>query len=60
MRYTDFKSPHGDDSQEQLALGVNYLITPSAMLKFAYESNKGELGEITDADRWIIQIAYGY
>ena len=60
VRYTDFKSPHADDTQEQLALGVNYLITPSAMLKFAYESNKGELGEITDADRWIIQIAYGY
>ncbi len=59
-RYTDFKSPHADDTQEQLALGVNYLITPSAMLKFAYESNKGEPGEITDADRWIIQIAYGY
>ena len=60
VRYTDFKSPHADDTQEQLALGVNYLITPSAMLKFAYESNTGEAGEITDADRWIIQIAYGY
>jgi len=60
VRYTDFKSPHADDTQEQLALGVNYLITPSAMLKFGYESNKGEPGEITDADRWLIQIAYGY
>ena len=28
--------------------------------KFGYESNKGEPGEITDADRWILQIAYGY
>ena len=59
-RYTDFQSPHADDTQEQLALGVNYLITPSAMLKFGYESNDGEPGEVTDADRWIIQIAYGY
>ncbi len=59
-RYTDFQSPHADDTQEQVALGINYLITPSAMLKFAYESNKGEPGEITDADRWIVQIAYGY
>jgi len=59
-RYTDFQSPHADDTQEQLALGVNYLITPSAMLKFGYESNKGEVGEITDADRWIVQIAFGY
>jgi hypothetical protein len=60
VRYTDFKSPHADDTQEQLALGVNYLITPSAMIKFGYESNTGEPGELTDADRWIIQIAYGY
>lgn len=59
-RYTDFQSPHADDTQEQWALGVNYLIAPSAMLKFGYESNKGEPGELTDADRWIIQIAYGY
>jgi len=60
VRYTDFQSPHADDTQEQLALGVNYLITPSAMLKFGYESNEGEPGEITDDDRWLIQIAYGY
>jgi len=60
VRYTDFDSPHADDTQEQLALGVNYLITPSAMLKFGYESNTGEPGEVTDADRWLIQIAYGY
>ncbi len=59
-RYTDFQSPHADDTQEQWAFGVNYLIAPSAMLKFGYESNKGEPGELTDADRWIIQIAYGY
>lgn len=59
-RYTDFQSPHADDTQEQLALGVNYLITPSALLKFSYQSNKGEPGEITDADSWIVQIAYGY
>jgi hypothetical protein len=60
VRYTDFKSPHADDTQEQLALGINYLITPSAMVKFGYESNTGEPGEFTDADRWILQIAYGY
>jgi hypothetical protein len=60
VRYTDFQSPHADDTQEQLALGINYLITPSAFLKFGYESNDGEAGEITDSDRWIVQIAYGY
>ncbi|NIO42910.1 MAG: hypothetical protein GTO41_23785 [Burkholderiales bacterium] len=60
VRYTDFTSPHADDSQEQWAFGVNYLIAPSAMVKFGYESNKGEPGEITDDDRWVAQIAYGY
>ena len=59
-RYTDFKSPHADDTQEQLALGVNYLIAPSAMLKFGFESNEGEPGELTNDDRWIVQIAFGY
>ena len=60
LRYTDFKSPHADDSQEQFAAGLNYLITPSAMLKFAYESNDGLAGEVTDDDRVLVQIAYGY
>lgn len=59
-RYTDYKSPHPDKSQEQWALGVNYLLAPSAMLKFAYESNTGLAGESTDDDRWLVQIAYGY
>ena len=60
VRYTDFTSPHADDSQEQWAFGINYLLSPSAMIKFGYESNKGEAGEITDDDRWVAQIAYGY
>jgi len=60
VRYTDFTSPHADDTQEQWALGINYLIAPSAMIKFGYESNKGEAGEVTDDDRWVVQIAYGY
>ncbi len=60
LRYTDFKSPHADDTQEQFAVGLNYLITPSAMLKFAFESNDGLAGEATDDDRVLVQIAYGY
>lgn len=60
VRFTDFNSPHADDSQEQWAFGVNYLIKPSAMVKFGYEVNDGLAGEITDDDRWIAQIAYGY
>jgi len=60
LRYTDFDSPHADDDQQQFAVGLNYLITPSAMLKFAYESNDGLAGEVTDDDRVLVQIAYGY
>ncbi len=60
VRFTDFDSPHPDDSQEQWAFGVNYLITPSALVKFGYEINDGLAGEITDDDQWIAQIAYGY
>jgi len=59
-RYTDFNSPHPDDSQEQLALGINYLITPSAMVKISYESNSGEAGSPTDDNRFVAQFAYGY
>jgi len=60
VRYTDYTSPHADDSQEQLAFGVNYLLTPSAMIKLAYESNSGLAGELTDDDRVLVQVAYGY
>lgn len=60
VRYTDFTSPHADESQEQWALGMNYLIAPSALVKVGYESNSGLEGEITDDDRWLLQIAYGY
>jgi hypothetical protein len=60
LRYTDFNSPHADESQEQWALGVNYLVTPNALIKVGYELNDGLGGEVTDADRWLIQVAYGY
>jgi len=60
LRYTDYTSPHANKSQEQWALGLNYLLAPSAMIKFGYESNSGLAGAPTDDDRWIVQIAYGY
>ena len=60
LRYTDYTTPHADISQEQWALGLNYLIAPSALIKLAYESNTGLAGETTDDDRWLIQVAYGY
>jgi len=60
LRYTDFSSPHADDTQEQFAAGLNYLLAPSAMVKLAYESNSGLADETTDDDRLLLQIAYGY
>lgn len=60
IRYTDFKSPHADETQEQWAFGVNYLVTPNALIKVGYEMNDGLAGELTDDDRWLVQVAYGY
>lgn len=60
LRYTDYDSPHSDQSQEQWSLGLNYLLTPNAVFKFGYEFNDGLTGETTDEDRWLIQVAYGY
>ena len=60
LRYTDYTSPHANKSQEQWAVGLNYLLTPNAMVKLGYEFNEGLAGEVTDDDRWLLQIAYGY
>jgi len=60
LRYADYNSPHADQSQEQWALGLNYLLTPNAIIKLGYEFNDGLAGERTDNDRWLAQIAYGY
>lgn len=60
LRYADYTTPHPSLSQEQWALGLVYLISPSALIKASYESNKGLAGEMTDDDRWLLQVAYGY
>ena len=60
MRYADYTSLHADHSQKQVALGLNYLVAPNAVIKLGYEINDGLSGEETDSDRWMIQIAYGY
>jgi hypothetical protein len=60
LRYTDYSSPHPEQSQEQWALGLNYLLKSNAVVKFGFEANTGLDGEVTDNDRWLIQLAYGY
>ncbi len=60
LRYTDFNSPDTDESQKQWSLGLDYVLAPSAMIKFAYEFNDGLNGEPADDDRWLVQVTYGY
>ena len=59
-RYSNYNSSHADVEQEQWALGLNYLILPNAMVKFAYEFNNGFENEPTNDDRLFIQFAYGF
>jgi len=60
VRYTDFDSPHASEDQKQTAVGVNYLITNNFVAKLAYEANDGLAGESSDADRTLVQLAYGF
>jgi hypothetical protein len=60
VRYGDYQTPHADQNQEQWALGVNYLFAPSVIAKIDYELNEGLAGTVTDADRLLLQIAYGF
>ena len=60
LRYTDFDSPHASHDQQQWALGFNYLITNSFIAKGAYEFNDGIEGSVTNSDRLLLQLAYGF
>jgi hypothetical protein len=59
-RYSDFNSNHGDQAQEQWALGINYLLAAQGMVKFAYEINDGLAGEATNDNKFLIQLSYGF
>ncbi len=60
VRYTDFDSPHDSRDQQQWGIGINYLYTNNAIVKFTYEKNDGESGEESDQDRIVLQLAYGF
>ena len=59
-RYTDFQSPHSSQSQEQWAVGTNYLFANNFIGKISYEFNDGLAGSETDEDRIQLQLAYGF
>lgn len=60
LRYTDFESPHKSKSQEQWAVGLNYLFANNVMAKATYEFNDGVSGASTDNNRVLVQLAYGF
>ncbi|MCF6301127.1 MAG: hypothetical protein L3J52_08430 [Proteobacteria bacterium] len=60
FRYTDFLSPTESLSQEQIAIGLNYLFTNSFIGKASYEFNDGLSGAKSDENRWLLQLAYGF
>lgn len=59
-RYSEFDSPEDAKDQEQWAVGANYLFTNSFIGKFTYEFNDGETGRLSDDDRFLFQLAYGF
>ena len=60
IRYSDFTSPTESRSQQQWALGMNYLFTSSFIGKATYEFNDGLLDSNADENRWLLQVAYGF
>ncbi len=60
VRYTDFTTPAASTSQEQVAIGVNYLFTNNFIAKAAYEFNDSQSGSPANNDRLLLQLAYGF
>jgi len=60
IRYADFDSPHNSEDVTQTMLGINYLVSNNFIAKLAYESNDGTVGEPSDDDRTLLQLAYGF
>ena len=60
VRYTDYDSPHDAIDQKQTALGVNYLIANNFIAKLTHEFNDGQAKADSDADRTMLQLAYGF
>lgn len=60
VRYGVFDSPHAVMDQKQTAAGLNWWFAPHVVAKLTYESNDGESGSEADADRLLLQLAYGF
>ena len=60
LRWGRFTSPHEDQKQKQLGLGLNYWVAANAVAKLGYERNRGLAGTANDANRLLVQFAYGF
>ncbi len=60
LRYSDYDSPHDSVDQKQWAIGINYLLASNVVAKVTYESNDGLDGSASDANRVLVQLAYGF
>jgi hypothetical protein len=60
FRWSRFDAPHGDQWQRQKALGLNYWYASNVVGKITYEFNNGKSGELTDKDRLLLQLTYGF
>lgn len=60
-RYGNLDAPGIVMDKKQTALGINYLFAANVMAKLTYEVNKGKVaGTAADADRTLVQLAYGF
>jgi hypothetical protein len=58
IRYGEYEDAHGE-TQEQLAVGLNYLFSNNVIGKLSYEFNESHEEELSQ-DRFAVQLAYGF
>lgn len=60
LRYGRFTSPRMSQVLKQSAAGINYLFANNVIGKLSYEKNDGPVGTISDENRFVAQLAYGF
>lgn len=60
LRYANYSAPEMILDQEQTTAGVNYWFAPHVVAKVAYEFNDGDANTAADANRALVQVAYGF
>jgi hypothetical protein len=59
-RYSKFSSAHASQYQRQDAFGINYWAASNVVGKFTYEVNDGQADRLTDQNRVLLQLTYGF